>query len=74
MDFWRALQELHNERERLEKVIHNLEALARGQQPTSFSSRGRKSMPDEERKQVSERMRKYWASRRKSGAREGSRS
>lgn len=64
MDFWHALQELQQERNRLETVIRNLESLVEGKQPGPLSRRGRKSMSPAERTEVSERMRRYWASRR----------
>ena len=69
MDYWYALRELYQERERLTTVIRNLEALVEGKQPGPLSRRGRKQMLPEERAQVSERMRKYWAARR--GTHEG---
>ena len=65
MDYLGALEELYQERQRLDKVIRNLEALLEGRQPPPLSTRGRKSMAESERKLVSERMRNYWASRRK---------
>jgi hypothetical protein len=64
MDFWEALAELHKERERLTVVIRNLEALVQGKDVGPMSRRGRKSMSPEERSEVSERMRRYWAGRR----------
>ncbi len=64
MNYWEALQELYAERKRLNGVIEHLEALARGLQPPHLGRRGRKSMSAGERKLVSERMKKYWASRR----------
>jgi hypothetical protein len=67
MDFWKALRELHQERQRLNTLIANLDALKRGTKPGRASRRGRKSMPPEERKVVSERMRAYWARRKQSG-------
>jgi len=63
MDFWKALEELHAERERLSKMIASLEAVS------GTGTRGRKSMSASERKQVSERMKQYWASRRKKSTR-----
>jgi hypothetical protein len=66
MDYWGAIGELYEERKRLDKVIQNLEALTQGQRPAPLSHRGRKSMTEEERREVSERMRNYWASRRSS--------
>jgi hypothetical protein len=65
MDYQGALEELYQERQRLDKVIRNLEALLDGRQPPPLSTRGRKSMDESERKLVSERMRNYWAARRK---------
>ena len=66
MDYLGALEELYQERQRLDKVIRNLEALlARQAASQPLSTRGRKNMADSERKLVSERMRNYWASRRK---------
>ena len=69
MDLYKAIQELHAEKEKLERVIASLEELERraGALPDlskSVSRRGRKSMNSEERREGSERMRKYWASRR----------
>lgn len=68
MDYQGALDELYRERQQLDQVIRNLEALANGRSPAPISRRGRKSMPDEERKIVAERMRNYWASRRQQKA------
>jgi hypothetical protein len=64
MDFSKALRELHQERQRLDKLIANLDAVKRGTQPRKPPRRGRKNMPPEERQIVSERMRAYWAKRR----------
>jgi hypothetical protein len=63
MDFWEALRELHRERERLTTVIRNLEALVEGRQAGPLNRRGRKSMSPAERREVSERMKNYWAGR-----------
>ena len=69
-DFSQLLRELHQEKARLDRVIATLEELAdtRGSngyaRPALGSTRGRKGMNDEERKEVSERMRRYWAARR----------
>jgi hypothetical protein len=60
MDFWKALEDLNDERERLSKMISSLEELTGGKP----RKRGRKSMSPAERKQVSERMRRYWAARK----------
>jgi len=60
MDFWKAIGELHAERQRLNKLIASLEPLSgKGKR-----QRGRKGMSEEERSVVSERMRKYWEARR----------
>jgi hypothetical protein len=64
MDYWQALNELYLERQRLDKVIQNLEALSEGHRPAPISRRGRKNMSETERRAVSERMRNYWASRK----------
>lgn len=68
MDYWETLSELYRERQRLDKVIENLEMLVGGKQPAPISRRGRKNMSDEERHLVSERMRNYWAARREKKA------
>jgi hypothetical protein len=65
MDFWAALRELHEERKRLETLIQTLESLVGGGQPPRLRRRGRKNMPAHERKLVSERMKNYWAARRR---------
>jgi hypothetical protein len=70
MDLYKAIQELYAEKEKLERVIASLEELqlsAGGgipQVPKPGKRRGRKSMSPEERLEVSERMKKYWAGRR----------
>lgn len=69
MDLYKAIQELYAEKEKLERVIASLEELQRNagavpELPKPAKRRGRKSMNTEERQEVSERMRKYWASRR----------
>ena len=71
MDLYKAIQDLYAEKEKLERVIASLEELQRtaGSLPTlpkPAKRRGRKSMNSSERQEVSERMRKYWASRRQS--------
>ena len=69
MDLYKAIQDLYAEKEKLERVIASLEELQRtaGSEPVlpkPVKRRGRKSMNSSERQEVSERMRKYWASRR----------
>jgi len=70
MDLSKALQDLYAEKEKLERAIASLEALQRAggelPRPTGTGKRrGRKSMNLQERAEVSERMKKYWANRRK---------
>jgi hypothetical protein len=69
MDLYKAIQDLYAEKEKLEHVIASLEELQRTAGtipvlPKSAKRRGRKSMNSQERQEVAERMRKYWASRR----------
>jgi hypothetical protein len=71
MDLYKAIQDLYAEKEKLERVIASLEELQRSAgsispAPVSGKRRGRKSMSTKERQEVSERMKKYWDSRRKS--------
>ena len=67
MDWYAAIRELHEEKKRLDRLIAALEAVENGGSPEGASGsprRGRKMMSAEERKQVSERMKRYWAARR----------
>lgn len=65
MDIHKTLRELYQEKRRLDIAIAALEArLALGQPKPARRRRGRKSMSDEERKQVSIRMMQYWEQRR----------
>ena len=72
MDLYKAIQDLYAEKEKLERVIVSLEDLQRAAggsvppMPKIAKRRGRKSMNAAERQEVSARMKKYWASRRKS--------
>jgi hypothetical protein len=75
MDLYKAIQDLYAEKEKLERVIASLEELQRTAGatpvlPKGAKRRGRKSMSADERKDVSERMKKYWASRRKATQRQ----
>ena len=71
MDLFKAIQELYAEKDRLERVIASLEELERRggapDVPKPANRRGRKSMNSKERREVSERMKKYWAARRRKG-------
>ena len=73
MDLNATIREMRAERDRLAAVIAQLEAITQGKNGTHAaykalvprSHRGRKSMGVEERREVSVRMKKYWASRRR---------
>jgi hypothetical protein len=70
MDLYKAIQELYAEKEKLERVIASLEELQKAAGvvpilPRAGKRRGRKSMNAKERQEVSERMKRYWANRRK---------
>ena len=74
MDLLKVIQALYHERMRLDGAIEALEGVLDdgsespdGKQP---KRRGRKSMNSEERAKVSERMRKYWAAKRRKAAME----
>ncbi len=69
MDLHKVILDLYAEKEKLERVIASLEELQRSAGPVpglpkAASSRGRKFMGSTERKEVSERMKKYWETRR----------
>jgi len=68
VDIFKAIRELHEEKDRLDKIIARLEQLKAAEEVRKtlpiLSRRGRKHMPEDERKIVSERMRNYWAKRR----------
>jgi len=74
MDLYKAIQDLYAEKEKLERVIASLEELQRAAEAGSsppvdgVKRRGRKSMGSKERQEVSERMKKYWAGRKKKPA------
>jgi hypothetical protein len=70
MDLYRIIGDLVEERNRLQRIIESLEAMdgftakpARARP----AARGRKSMDNAARKEVSERMKLYWAKRRGEG-------
>ena len=77
MDLRKTIQDLIAEKEKLERVIASLEELQRAAAvnplvPGRDKRRGRKSMGAQERQEVSERMKKYWAGRRKEPGNESS--
>jgi len=61
MNLGAIITELHAYRKRIDRVIARLEQKIQG---SRRSTRGRKTMPREERRQVSARMKAYWARRR----------
>jgi hypothetical protein len=65
MDLNKAIRDLHAELDKLNEVISAMEEFERTGTLPSPRRRGRKSMDEKERKLVSERMKKYWDSRRK---------
>ena len=71
MDLFKAIRELYEEKRRIDQVIASLEALTvrrdvEVKTPAKTARRrGRKGMTEEERVEVSQRMKEYWASRRK---------
>jgi hypothetical protein len=66
MDLRKTIAELYEEKTRLDRVIASLEQLGETPFAVSFATprRGRKFMSPEERREVSERMRRYWAGRK----------
>lgn len=70
MNVAELIRELYQQKEKLVRAIAVLEELAadrQGIKPLTERAerRGRKSMGTEERREVSQRMKKYWAARRK---------
>jgi hypothetical protein len=66
MDLSKTIADLYEEKAKLDRVIASLEQLGENASsfPMNLSRRGRKFMSPEERHEVSERMRKYWALRK----------
>ena len=70
MDYNKIIRELYAYKQRLDRVIRELELFHDAQQGVgtplrSRSPGGRKSMGALERQEVSQRMKRYWANRRK---------
>lgn len=65
MDLNKAIRDLHEELEKLNQVIASIEHFQSTGTLPAPRRRGRKSMGSQERQAVSERMKKYWAGRRK---------
>ena len=69
MDLYRIIDDLVTERNRLQRIIELLESTTKATVRTVQSrplTPGRKSMSDKARKEVSARMKLYWAKRRAS--------
>jgi hypothetical protein len=70
MDVTKIIQLLYGQKEKLDQAIAALEEMHRARSLSPQTSRlrgkrrGRKSMGAEERKEVSKRMKRYWAKRR----------
>jgi hypothetical protein len=74
MDLYRIIGDLVEERNRLQRIIESLEAMAGEPAPPARArpdGRGRKSMDNAARKEVSERMKLYWAKRRADSGADG---
>lgn len=71
-NLYKAIDQLRAAKIELDFLITRLEAFATASQPSTWTvallppkeRRGRKFMGEEERRQVSERMRRYWNNRR----------
>ena len=64
MDLQETIRQLELLKRKVELVIAELEQLQGKEGGVSSNRRGRKSMGSEERQQVSERLKRYWANRR----------
>ena len=69
MDLDKVIAKLQGERAKLDEIIASLEQLKRSgadvPKEVVKKRRGRKFMDEQDRKEVSERMKRYWAARRK---------
>jgi hypothetical protein len=65
MDLNKAIRDLYRELQKLNQVIASMEHFESTGTLPPPRRRGRKSMGEEERELVSQRMKKYWANRRK---------
>ena len=65
-DLYRIIRELVDERDKLDRIITSIEQMILSGETSepALKRRGRKSMDSAARKQVSERMKRYWAKRR----------
>jgi hypothetical protein len=67
MDLDKIIRDLRTEKERLDRAIASLEDLTKTGAVTPIvvtKRRGRKTMDEDERKEVSARMREYWRKRK----------
>lgn len=64
MNLNNAIRDLYEELEKLNRVIAAVEEFERSRTLPAPHRAGRKSMGEAERRLVSERMKKYWASKR----------
>ncbi|HZO51118.1 MAG TPA: hypothetical protein VFB63_00305 [Bryobacteraceae bacterium] len=67
MDLDKIIRDLRTEKERLDRAIASLEDLTKAGAVTPIvvtKRRGRKTMGEDERKEVSARMREYWRKRK----------
>ena len=64
MDYSSIINDLHVQLERLDRAIAHLESPNSADGTAPPKRRGRKSMGEAERQQVSERMIRYWAAQR----------
>ena len=69
MNIHQAIKELLAEKERLDRAIAHLEGMQkqRGDGAPAQKRRGRKTMDAQARREVSERMKRYWEARRRNG-------
>jgi len=65
MDLTKTIGELGREKEKLERVIAPLEELRASGEVPAKKRRGRKSISLEERRQISAKIKRYWADRHK---------
>jgi hypothetical protein len=66
VDLHKIIKELQEERKKLDQIVSSLEQLniSSEQTPVTEKHRGRKSMDAKARLEVSQRMKRYWDSRR----------
>jgi hypothetical protein len=69
MDFSRTIEQLRREKEKLERAIASLEELQSAVPKTILEKprTGRRFVGADERREISERMKRYWANRRNKG-------